>query len=229
MNVSLIIPALDEEEVIGLLLDEIPKRIVQEIIVVDNGSSDGTAEKARAHGAMVIKEKRKGYGYACMAGVREAKSEILVFMDGDGSDDPQDLNKILQPVINNEADLVSGIRVGKMLPHQRFGNKLAVFLIKLLCHVDIRDLAPLRSIKKTDLLDLKMEEMRFGWMVEMTIKAINGGLRIREVPVNSRKRKGGKSKVSGTIKGTLQAGYYMLSRILKYSNFFSIRKRCGVK
>ncbi len=224
MNVSLIIPVLDEEEAIGPLLDEIPERIVQEIIVVDNGSADGTAEEARAHGAIVIREERKGYGYACMAGVNAARSEILAFMDGDGSDDPRYLSRILQPVINNESDLVSGMRVGKMLFHQRFGNNLAVFLIRLLYRVPIRDLAPFRAVKRTSLLDMKMEEMTFGWIVEMTAKAINNGLRTREVPVNYRKRKGGKSKVSGTIKGTVLAGYYILSRIFKYANFFQQEK-----
>jgi hypothetical protein len=197
---------------------------------VDNGSTDRTAEAARAAGASVVREERRGYGYACAAGVAATSAfDVLVFMDGDGSDDASQMGALLAPIEGGTADLVLGSRVlgpgtqGALLPHQRLGNALTTALVRLLYGKQITDLPPFKAIRRSTLAELHMSEMTYGWTVEMIVKCArrasprHAGCRIVEVPVSARPRLGGKSKVSGTIKGTLWAAYYLLGTTLKYA------------
>lgn len=195
---------------------------MQDIFVVDNGSTDDTVKKAALAGAKVIIEPRRGYGAACLAGARAAhKSDIIVFLDGDRSDDPRQLNAIAAPLIQGHADLVIGSRIGGVLEkgamplHGRWGNRLIVWLLQLLYGVRITDIGSFRAIKSGALFGLNMEQLTYGWPVEMVVKAARKGLRIQSVPINYRKRIG-KSKVTGTLKGTLLATYYMFLVPLKY-------------
>lgn len=221
MRIAVIIPALDEEAAIGGVVRAVPRDLVQEIIVVDNGSRDRTAEVAEAAGARVVREPMRGYGAACLAGIRAAKkADILVFLDGDGSDDPRELPEVLQPIIENRADLVIGARTfceeGALTPQQRFGNRLVLSLVRLLYGLKLTDLGPFRAIKADVLWDLGMEHRTYGWPVEMIVKAAKKGYRIVEVPASCRKRIG-RSKVAGTVKGSLLAGYHLLSTTLRYA------------
>ncbi len=223
MNVSVIIPAFNEEESIGKVIADIPKTCVQEIIVVDNGCLDRTAEVARAAGARVIREERKGYGSACLAGIAALNApEIVVFLDGDYSDFPSEMSLLLQPILAGEAEMVIGSRIrgvcerGALLPQARFGNALATFLIRLLFRVRYTDLGPFRAIRHERLLAMDMQDKTFGWTVEMQVKAAKMGLRVCEVPVSYRKRIG-QSKITGTVKGTILAGYKIIITILRYS------------
>lgn len=193
--------------------------------MVDNGSTDRTAEAARAAGAEVIREERRGYGYACAAGVAAAGQEpdVLVFMDGDGSDDASQLGDLVAPIQSSHADLVLGSRVlgraarGALLPHQRLGNLLTTALVRLLYGQRLTDLPPFKAIRRPTIEDLELREMTYGWTVEMIVKCVRQGRRIVEVPVHSRPRMGGQSKVSGTLKGTALAAYHLLATTIKYA------------
>ena len=222
-KISVIIPALNEEESIGQVLNDIPGEIVEEVIVVDNGSSDNTVTVSKGLGANVILEPLKGYGAACLKGISILKqdTDIVVFLDADYSDYPQDLHTVVKPIINDNADMVIGSRMsgerekGALLPQAIFGNKLATFLIRLFWGFKYTDLGPFRAIKYRDLLALNMTDKNFGWTVEMQIKALKKGLRIAEVPVRYRKRIG-KSKITGTFSGTVRAGVKIIYTIFKY-------------
>ena len=222
-KISVIIPALDEEESIGQVLNDIPGEIVEEVIVVDNGSSDNTVTVSKSLGANVILEPLKGYGAACLRGISILKqdTDIVVFLDADYSDYPQDLHTVVKPIRNDNADMVIGSRMsgerekGALLPQAIFGNKLATFLIRLFWGFKYTDLGPFRAIKYRDLLALNMTDKNFGWTVEMQIKALKKRLRIVEVPVRYRKRIG-KSKITGTFSGTVRAGVKIIYTIFKY-------------
>jgi glycosyltransferase involved in cell wall biosynthesis len=224
VKVAVIIPALNEEDAIAHVVAGLPRDQIHEVIVVDNGSTDRTAEVARAAGAEVVREERRGYGYACAAGASAAEAfDILVFMDGDGSDDAAQMRAILAPLVRDEADLVLGSRVlgpaarGALLPHQRLGNELTTALVRLLYGLRITDLPPFKAIRRPLLAELGMREMTYGWTVEMIVKCARRGHRIVEVPVTARARIGGQSKVSGTLKGTVLAAYYLLGTTIKYA------------
>ena len=225
MKVALIIPALNEAESIGHVVAEAASGGAEVLIVVDNGSTDDTAEIASGAGALVVSERRRGYGYACSAGFAAAGSDvdICAFMDGDGSDDGSQLSAILQPIRSGEADLVLGRRVSDpnhpnaMLGHQRLGNALTCGLIRLLYGVSIHDLPSFRAIRRGLLKELQMREMTYGWPVEMVVKCARRKRRIVEVPVVHRARLGGRSKVSGTVRGTLMAAYYLPTTAIRYA------------
>jgi glycosyltransferase involved in cell wall biosynthesis len=200
--------------------------VVAFVVVVDNGSTDGTAQVAREAGAVVVDEPRLGYGYACAAGVRAARqqgAEVLVFVDGDGSFDPAQIDQLLAPIEAGRADLVlgsrpaGGIEPGAMLPHARFGNWLVARLMGQLYGLQVTDLGPFRAIRADLLAGLDMREMTFGWPTEMMVKAARAGARVIEVPVRYRVRRGGRSKVSGTLRGTILATYYILFVTLRYA------------
>ena len=222
LKISVVIPAYNEAPAIAEVIDAVPQNVVQEIIVVDNGSTDGTAEQAAAAGARVIHEPRKGYGSACGSGANAARnSDIIVFMDGDRSDNPAQLEIIAAPVIRDEADLVIGSRIGGTLEkgsmplHAKWGNRVIVVLLRLLYGVCITDIGSFRAIRSEVLSDLHMEQMTYGWPVEMVVKAARKGLRIQSVPIRYRKRIG-ISKVTGSLRGSVLAAYYMFFVPLKY-------------
>ena len=221
-----IIPAFNEELSIGKVIAEIPQAIVTKIIVVNNGSTDRTAELATKAGATVLHEPRSGYGYACLKGIAYCQEQsptpdIVVFLDGDYSDYPQELANLVQPILENKADLVIGSRTlgkrgkGSMTVHQIFGNWLATTLLKLFFSVKFTDLGPFRAIRFTSLRTLDMQDKDYGWTVEMQVKAARKKLRSVEVPVQYRKRIG-VSKVSGTVKGSIMAGYKILYTLFRY-------------
>ena len=192
------------------------------ITIVDNGSTDATARVAQEHGARVVKEPRKGYGSACLKGIDELDApDIVVFIDGDFSDFPEEIVLLIRPIENGEKDFVLGSRMilpksqSALLPQARYGNRLAVFLIKLFFKHEFTDLGPFRAIRYSSLMSIGMKDMDFGWTVEMQIKAVRNGLRIREVPVNYRKRIG-ISKITGTVLGTFRAGTKIIYTIFKY-------------
>lgn len=221
-RISIIIPAYNEESSIGLVLDALPQEKLHEIIVVDNGSTDATARVAQEHGARVVKEPRKGYGSACLKGIDELDApDIVVFIDGDFSDFPEEIVLLIRPIETGEKDFVLGSRMilpksqSALLPQARYGNRLAVFLIKLFFKHEFTDLGPFRAIRYSSLMSIGMKDMDFGWTVEMQIKAVRNGLRIQEVPVNYRKRVG-ISKISGTVLGTFRAGTKIIYTIFKY-------------
>ena len=222
MNISVVIPTYNEAPAIAEVIAAVPQNKIQEIIVVDNGSTDGTAEKAAAAGARVIHEPRKGYGSACWAGANSIRnSDIIVFLDGDRSDDPAELERIAAPVIQGQADLVIGSRIGGKLEkgsmplHAKLGNRVIVFLLRLLYGVRITDIGSFRAIRTRVLVNLHMEQMTYGWPVEMVVKAARMGLRIQSVPIRYRKRIG-VSKVTGSLRGSVLAAYYMFLVPLKY-------------
>jgi glycosyltransferase involved in cell wall biosynthesis len=223
MKVSVIIPALNEEESLPSLLAAIPQEAVNEIVVVDNGSSDATAAVARQGGARVVSENFRGYGAACWAGFKATQGEIVVFMDGDGSFSPGEIPKLTAPIMRGEADLVLGSRTLRVqdvraVPlHARLGNRLVAGLIGGVFHVWPTDMGPFRAVR-CDLLErLHMEERTYGWPSEMIIKASKLGCKILEVPVSYRPRTGGKSKVSGNFLGSLKAAYCMLKVVARWS------------
>ncbi len=225
-KISVIIPALNEEEPIGMVLNDIPKDIVEKIIVVDNGSHDNTAAVAKNLGASVMLEPLKGYGSACLRGISmlDKDTDIVVFLDADYSDYPQDIHKIVKPILAGKAEMVVGSRLsgtrekGALLPQAVFGNKLAIFLLRLFWGFKYTDLGPFRAIRYKDLITLNMVDRNFGWTVEMQIKALKKGLNIMEVPVRYRKRIG-KSKISGTLSGTVYAGTKIIYTIFRYVFF----------
>lgn len=225
-NIKVIIPAYNEEDSIANVVNDIPD-IVDEIIVVSNNSTDKTEENAQKAGATVLKESRRGYGYACLKGMEHVanqtkQTDIIVFLDGDYSDYPEELTDLIAPIINNDLDFVIGSRVkrlreaGSMTPQQVFGNWLATFLMKLFFGAKYTDLGPFRAIKYDKLLQLQMEDKTYGWTVEMQLKAIKQKFSYVEIPVKYRNRIG-VSKVSGTVKGTIFAGVKILGWIFKYS------------
>jgi glycosyltransferase involved in cell wall biosynthesis len=224
MDVTLIIPALNEAACIGPLLAELPAELVQQVLVVDNGSTDDTAGAARRAGAQVVREPRRGYGAACAAGVAAATGDVLVFMDGDGSFIPGELDRLLTPIVHGAADLTLGTRLrggmtpGAMPPHQRCGNWLIARLMYLLYGVHLTDLGPFRAVRRDLLMALDMRERTYGWPVEMIVKAARRGARIVELPVSYRARTAGRSKVGGTVRGTVLATYRILHTTLRHAN-----------
>jgi glycosyltransferase involved in cell wall biosynthesis len=224
-RIAAVIPALNEAPSIGSVVGGLLAQqavALDQIIVVDNGSTDETASIARAAGATVVVERRRGYGYACRAGILAAEdAEIVVLLDGDAADDPDDLPRVLAPLVNGRADLVVGSRAlgarepGSMTPHQVFGNWLAATLMRRLYGVAVTDLGPFRAIRRADLLGLEMREMTYGWSVEMMVKAARRGLRYAEVPVTYHRRIG-VSKVAGTVSGSVRAGWCILSTTFRY-------------
>jgi glycosyltransferase involved in cell wall biosynthesis len=221
-HISVIIPAVDEQEAIGLVIREIPP-VVSEVVVVDNGSRDRTAEVARAAGARVVLEPRRGYGQACLSGVAASPgADVFVFLDGDHSDYPGQIVDVLAPVLTGEADLVIGSRqLGRREPgahpfHAVLGTRACVGLMNLLIGTRATDLGPFRAITAAGLRRLDMRDRDFGWTVEMQVKAARAGLRVREVPVDYRPRIG-RSKVSGTVSGTIGAGAKILGTILRHA------------
>ncbi|RME89159.1 MAG: glycosyltransferase family 2 protein [Planctomycetota bacterium] len=231
MKISVIIPALNEESSIAKVIHDLPKNYSLDILVVDNGSTDQTAQKALEAGARVITEPRKGYGRACYTGIlhTDPDSEILVFLDGDYSDYPEELPLLVEPLLQNKADFVLGSRIlgnaekGSLTLSQKWGNWLATTLIRILFGFSYTDMGPFRSIWKKDLFKLDLKDMDYGWNVEMQVKALFAGLRIQEVPVSYRKRMG-ISKISGTWKGVILAGWKIIGRIV-YHYIYSLRKK----
>ncbi|GAB4246217.1 MAG: glycosyltransferase family 2 protein [Ekhidna sp.] len=225
-DIRVIIPAFNEQNAVGLVIDEIPLDLVSEIIVVDNGSTDNTFDQAKSKGATALNEPKRGYGNACLRGMShiaasKSKPDIVVFLDGDHSDYPSQMPDVVNPIIKDQADLVIGSRAlgrkekGSMTPQQVFGNWLATTLIRLFYGVKYTDLGPFRAIKYESLLTIDMQDRTYGWTVEMQLKAAKLNLRVMDVPVNYRQRIG-ISKVSGTIKGTIGAGYKIIYTIFKY-------------
>ena len=227
---AVVIPALNEEAVIGEQVAEVlavagqpdlPVRIAK-VVVVDNGSDDRTAWRAKSAGATVVPEPRRGYGRACATGVDAAGDvDLIVLMDGDRSDRFDELPLLLAPLLAGEADLVVGSRTlgssepGSLLPQQRFGNWLAARMLRLLYGVRVTDIGPFRVIRRRDLLSLGMREMTYGWSVEMIARAARRGLWVREVPVTYRKRAGGDSKVSGNLTASVRAGGRIIATIFR--------------
>lgn len=224
--ISVIIPAFNEENGIGEVIREIPKELIAEIIVVNNASTDNTETIASAAGATVLREPVAGYGRACLKGIEylkqsQPKPDIVVFLDADHSDYPEEISLVLKPILQGNADLVIGSRAlgkkeqGSMTPQQIFGNWLATWLLKFFYGVTFTDLGPFRAIRFSKLIELEMQDKTYGWTVEMQLKAAKKGLQCVEVPVRYRKRIGF-SKISGTVKGTIMAGYKILATIFKY-------------
>jgi glycosyltransferase involved in cell wall biosynthesis len=227
ISVSVIIPALNEEEPIADVVREcLMTNIPSEIIVVDNGSTDGTAERARESGAKVVSEQRPGYGRACLAGIRALgpESEIVVFLDGDGSDCPEFMNQLVDPIAAGTHDFVIGSRTrgqrepGSMNFQQIFAGRLAGWLMSIMYGVLYTDMCPFRAIRRDALEKLSMQEETYGWNLEMQMKAARLGLRILEVRVNHRRRAGGVSKVSGTLRGTFVAGARIIATFLRIAS-----------
>jgi glycosyltransferase involved in cell wall biosynthesis len=223
-SMAIVIPALNEEESLRTLLPELQG---QQVIVIDNGSSDATAEVARAAGALVVDEPQRGYGHACWRGFQtavEQGAEIIIFMDGDGSDNPADLPQMLAPILAERADLAIGSRVGKhaergaVPPQARLGNWLVSRLLNMMYGVHLHDIGSFRAIRASTLARLHMREMTFGWPVEMLLKAARAGYRIEEVDLHYRRRTAGRSKVAGTLRGSLKAAYSMLSTTVRYAS-----------
>jgi glycosyltransferase involved in cell wall biosynthesis len=224
-RVALVIPALNEEAALHCLLAELPPNFAQWVIVVDNGSTDATAAVAHRSGAVVASEPLRGYGRACWKVFKTAcglGAEIVMFMDGDGSDDPADLPMMLRPMCEDRADLVIGSRVseraerGAVPPQARLGNWLVSRLIHLVYGVPLHDIGSFRAVRCSLLAALEMREMTYGWPVEMLIKAARAHYRIVEVPIHYRRRRHGRSKVAGTIAGSIKAAFYMVSTTLRY-------------
>lgn len=223
MKVSVVIPALNEEEPIGDVVRAVPREIASEVIVVDNGSTDATAREARRAGARVVSEPRRGYGRACRAGVEAVShdAEIVVFLDGDGSDCPKLMSRLVDPVAEGAYDFVIGSRTrgrrekGSMNFQQVFAGRLAGWTLRALYGVSYTDMCPFRAIRRDALLVLGMREETYGWNLEMQMRAARAKLRILEVPVDHRRRTGGESKVSGTLRGTLLAGTRILYTVAR--------------
>ncbi|OAB25294.1 MULTISPECIES: glycosyltransferase family 2 protein [Flavobacterium] len=225
-NIKVIIPAYNEEKAIGYVIQDIPSS-VSEVIVISNNSTDNTIKVAKNAGATVLSENRKGYGYACLKGMEyiaqlETKPDIIVFLDGDYSDYPQELTQIIAPIIMDDIDFVIGARVARfrdkhsMTPQQVFGNWLATTLMKRFFNATFTDLGPFRAIKYEKLVALNMEDKTYGWTVEMQLKVLKQKMSYIEIPVRYKNRIG-ISKVSGTVKGTIMAGIKIIGWIFKYT------------
>lgn len=234
LKVSVLIPALNEEGAIGVVVSELValagpdgKRYLDEVVVGDNGSTDRTADVARAAGATVVAAPVRGYGSACLAGMAHLRRrpkgppDVVVFVDGDGSNVAAELPDLVAPIAAGRADLVIGSRVrraepGSLTPPQRFGNELASFMLRRLYRAETTDLGPFRAIAWPALMQLRMEDPNYGWTVEMQVKAAKAGLRVAEVDVQNRPRIAGESKVAGTVRGVVGAGYKIIWTILRY-------------
>jgi glycosyltransferase involved in cell wall biosynthesis len=228
MIVDVLIPALNEEASLPLVLRAIPRDIVRQVYVIDNGSTDGTAKVALQGGAQLLHEARRGYGAACLRGVRELTSlprppDVVVFLDADYSDEPAELPWLLEPIRAGSADLVIGSRAlgqaepGALAIQQRVGNVVATSMIRAIYGQRYTDLGPFRAIRLPALVALGMRDENFGWTVEMQVKAARSGMRIAEVPVSYRQRVGGESKISRTIRGTVGASYKIIFTILRHA------------
>jgi len=226
---GVVLPAFDEEQALPLVLAEIPRSRAPIVVVVDNGSTDRTAEVARAAGAVVVREERRGYGSACLAGIRWllagdglapplGDEDVIVFLDADHSDYPEDLERLLGPLDEQRAEFVLGSRIlggatlSALLPQAWFGNRLACFLMRVLFGARYTDLGPFRALRVGALRRLQMADTGFGWTIEMQLKAHSSGLRVSEVPVRYRQRVG-RSKITGTVRGTVRAGAKILGWI----------------
>lgn len=225
-NIAVIIPAYNEENAVGKVVVALPKELLKTIVVVNNNSNDQTAVVAQEAGAIVLNEPQQGYGFACLKGIEYLKNlaqqpDIVVFIDADYSDHPEELPKLVAPILERDVAMVIGSRAlgakerGSMTPQQVFGNWLATKLIKWLYGVTFTDLGPFRAIQYKSLLALNMQDQTYGWTVEMQVKAAKQGMKVEEVPVSYRVRVG-QSKISGTIKGTILAGYKIITTIFKY-------------
>jgi len=228
--VDAVIPALDEEEALPGVLAELARTAVRTVVVVDNGSRDRTVERASAAGAEVVAEAHRGYGAACLRGIAACRAhaprpDIVVFLDADGSDDPAELAALVAPIAEGRADFTIGSRVlpgahverGALSPQARAGNLVATTLIRVLYGARHSDLGPFRAIRLDALDALDMRDLDWGWTAEMQVKAIRKGLRIVEVPTSWRRRRGGRSKISGTVRGVLGAGYKILTTIARHA------------
>jgi len=225
MNIAVVIPAYNEEKSIDLVVGAIPQPPVSEVIVADNNSTDQTANVAKAAGARVVFEAEPGYGAACLTGIAEARhigAELIVFLDGDFSDYPEEIPQLVAPILSGQYDLVIGSRIlgerepGSLTPQQRFGGWLACMLMRIFFQAHYTDLGPFRAISMQALERLNMRDRNYGWTVEMQIKAVRAGLRVMEIPVRYRKRIG-TSKVSGTVKGVIGAGTKIIATIFRYA------------
>lgn len=225
--IDVVIPAFNEAEAVGLVVADIPKALVRHIIVVDNNSTDKTREVAEQAGATVVAQPEQGYGAACLKGLEylstlHPRAEIVVFLDADYSDHPEELPKLLEPILEGKAELVIGSRslgdreAGAMMPQQVFGNWLATRMMKWIYGARFTDLGPFRAITRPALEEINMEDRDYGWTVEMQVKVLKKKIKYAEVPVSYRKRKG-VSKITGTIKGTFMAGYKIIFTILRYA------------
>jgi glycosyltransferase involved in cell wall biosynthesis len=223
-EVSVVIPALNEAENIAAVVRELPWDLIHECIVVDNGSTDATGAEAQAAGARVVVISQRGYGRACAAGVAAANGDILVFMDGDGSDVSTEMNQLLQPILIGGCDFVIGSRMrgarepGSLLVSQIFAGWLAGILMRLLYRVRYTDMGPFRAITREALQSLHMSEQTYGWNLEMQMRAAQRGLRIREIPVTYRNRAGGQSKVAGSLSGSLRAAVRIVQTLLRVAS-----------
>lgn len=215
-EIAIIVPALNEEATIAAVIGRVPYP-ANWVTVVDNGSTDQTAERAREAGARVIAEPRRGYGRACLAAIAaNTSADIIVFIDADLSEDPADIPRLVAPIAGDQADLVLGERMGTNRPwHARLGTTLCVWLINRLWSSAYHDLGPFRAIRRTALEALQMRDQTWGWTIEMQVRATEAGLRCRELPVRSGVRAGGTSKISGTLRGSIRAGVKMLTTILR--------------
>lgn len=223
-RVALVMPALDEEATVGDVVRAVPRDRIAEVIVVDNGSRDRTAAVAEAAGARVVREDRRGYGAACLAGVLAAHgADVIVFMDADGSDPPERLPDVLAPIERGEADLSLGVRdprrsePGALTPQQRFGNALAVLLMRRLAGARYTDLPPCKAITAAALERVAPRDTTYGFTIELLLRAHAERLRVVEVPIPCRRRRGGASKVSGTVRGTVLAGVKILSAVWRHA------------
>jgi len=218
VDVLVVIPAFNEARAIAQVIGDIPDGLVDEVVVVNNASTDETEDNARAAGATVVTEERRGYGYACLRGIEYATAkqpDVVVFLDGDYSDHPEEMTRLVRPIANGNADFVVGSRIrgetepGALLPQAQVGNRLACTLMKQIWGAEYTDLGPFRALRFRDLMALDMQDKTFGWTIEMQIKAAEAGLRIQEVPVSYRRRVG-VSKITGTVQGTIKASAKIL-------------------
>lgn len=224
-SIAVLMPALNEEEALPAILNAMPREVGR-VVVVDNASTDRTARVAEAHGAVVVRQPVRGYGAACLAGIAylaglDVRPDIVVFLDADGSDAPGDIEQVVKPILERRADMVLGVRrgvdgdVGTILPHARLGNRIVLGLVQVLFDETFADLPPFRAIRFESLLDLEMDDMNWGWTLQMQIRAARRSLRIVEVEVPHRRRREGVSKISGSLAMSLRVGakmFYTLAR-----------------